>query len=194
MFNAIFCSISPISWHFVTILYSNFSVTWLHNSKKISSEKSYVSLTSKAEYHNLEILETDFVRDSGTYTIKASNISGDKESNCEVKIEGSLKKSEETAAKEEADLKLKTDQNGVEEKRDSILAGAGLDEKRDSKVIDAGLEEKRNSKVDDAGLEEKSDLKSNPKSVDEKKQSKEDVIEIKGTKSSKRNAADEELR
>ena len=166
----------------------------MHNSKKISSEKSYVSLTSKAEYHNLEILETDFVRDSGTYTIKASNISGDKESNCEVKIEGSLKKSEETAAKEEADLKLKTDQNGVEEKRDSKLAGAGLDEKRDSKVDDAGLEEKRNSKVDDAGLEEKSDLKSNPKSVDEKKQSKEDVIEIKGTKSSKRNAADEELR
>jgi hypothetical protein len=34
---------------------------------------SYISLTSKAEYHNLEILETDFVRDSGTYTIKASS-------------------------------------------------------------------------------------------------------------------------
>ena len=130
---------------------------------------SYISLTSKAEYHNLEILETDFVRDSGTYTIKASNISGDKESNCEVKIEGSLKKSEKTASKEEADLKSKTDLNGVEEKRDS--------------------------KIDSAGLEEEIDLKSNPKRVDEKKQLKEDVIEMKGRKSSKRNAADEkELR
>ena len=143
---------------------------------------SYISLTSKAEYHNLEILETDFVRDSGTYTIKASNISADKESNCEVRIEGSLKKSEKTASKEEADLKLKTDLNGVEEKRDS-------------KIDSAGLEEKRDSKVDSAGLEEEIDLKSNPKRVDEKKQLKEDVIEIKGRKSSKRNAADEkELR
>jgi protein-tyrosine-phosphatase len=169
---------------------------------------SYISLTSKAEYHNLEILETDFVRDSGTYTIKASNISGDKESNCEVRIEGSLKKSEKTASKEEADLKLKTDLNGVEEKRDSKIDSAGLEEKRDSKVDSAGLEEKRDSKVDSAGLEEKRDskvdsagleeeidLKSNPKRVDEKKQLKEDVIEIKGRKSSKRNAADEkELR
>jgi uncharacterized protein (TIGR02588 family) len=98
---------------------------------------SYISLTSKAEYHNLEILETDFVRDSGTYTIKASNISGDKESNCEVRIEGSLKKSEKTASKEEADLKLKTDLNGVEEKRDSKIDSAGLEEKRDSKVDSA---------------------------------------------------------
>jgi hypothetical protein len=156
---------------------------------------SYISLTSKAEYHNLEILETDFVRDSGTYTIKASNISGDKESNCEVRIEGSLKKSEKTASKEEADLKLKTDLNGVEEKRDSKIDSAGLEEKRDSKVDSAGLEEKRDSKVDSAGLEEEIDLKSNPKRVDEKKQLKEDVIEIKGRKSSKRNAADEkELR
>ncbi|XP_052093757.1 muscle M-line assembly protein unc-89-like isoform X2 [Mytilus californianus] len=66
-------------------------VVWLHNSQRITSTSDHIILTSKEQYHNLEITKTKFLRDAGIYALKASNISGEQESHSEVQIEGSLK-------------------------------------------------------------------------------------------------------
>ncbi|XP_076078871.1 uncharacterized protein LOC143048870 isoform X3 [Mytilus galloprovincialis] len=90
-------------------------VVWLHNSRRITSSSDYIILTSKEQYHNLEITKTKFLRDAGIYTLKATNISGEQESNCEVQIEGTLKIStevvdskEESASEEISDIKEKS--------------------------------------------------------------------------------------
>ncbi|XP_071142192.1 muscle M-line assembly protein unc-89-like isoform X2 [Mytilus edulis] len=90
-------------------------VVWLHNSRRITSSSDHIILTSKEQYHNLEITKTKFLRDAGIYTLKATNISGEQESNCEVQIEGTLKIStevvdskEKSASEEISDIKEKS--------------------------------------------------------------------------------------
>ncbi|VDI71755.1 Hypothetical predicted protein, partial [Mytilus galloprovincialis] len=149
-------------------------VVWLHNSRRITSSSDHIILTSKEQYHNLEITKTKFLRDAGIYTLKATNISGEQESNCEVQIEGTLKIStevvdskEESASEEISDIKEKS--IDVEDLKNLQSNLKNVD---DQKVLKSYVSEKTD--LNTKSLESK-ELITNSLSADKKKDSEEEV-------------------
>lgn len=134
-------------------------------------------MTSKAQYHNLEIPITDFKRDSGTYTLKATNISGEDLCHCEVKIEGRLEPetdvtdsstknrnksaTEVSSKKVEAQVDLSSENAGSgrkvasKEHTEESLTVTSVNE-QEIKASSTALEESKLSATSSVSIEEKS--------------------------------------
>ena len=137
---------------------------------------SHISLTSKEEYHNLEIAQTDFTRDSGIYTLKATNISGENESNCEVKIEGSFKKSTEVID-EKTDIIVQKDEK-KELQTTSVITKEAVDEKNIDSLV---VEEKKDLEFVNETIDFKTELKTESAVKKEKEKIDSDTVIEKGS-------------